>query len=158
MKASPLVLLLLFAATAFAHEDTSLARYLGNEGVMVEHGETKVLFDPFFRDSYGQYERVPEHIERALFEGDPPYDGIDAIFVSHFHGDHFSPAVMLDFLRRHAALVNGSRAMVIETEHGEDQPCRLVDSIVCAVAEGEVGIRETLGNSPDQAFDGDGLS
>lgn len=76
----------------------SRATYLGNAGVMVEHGDTKVVFDPLFRNDYDRYERVPEDIESALFAGEASFHGIDAIFISHYHGDHFSPEVMLSFL------------------------------------------------------------
>lgn len=74
------------------------AFYMANEGLMVERAETKILFDPLFRNSYGQYLLLPPEMEAALFSGAPPFDGIDAIFVSHHHGDHFSPSDMLRLL------------------------------------------------------------
>jgi glyoxylase-like metal-dependent hydrolase (beta-lactamase superfamily II) len=61
-------------------------------------GETKVVFDPLFRNSYGQYQLLPKSMEEALFAGVPPFDGIDAVFVSHYHGDHFSPEDILRLL------------------------------------------------------------
>ena len=76
------------------------ARYMANAGVMIEQGDTKILFDPFFRNGFGVYDVVPEEIESALFDGVPPWDGIDAIFISHHHGDHFDPAVVMQFLDR----------------------------------------------------------
>jgi len=82
-------------------QQASVVRYLGNEGVMVTHANTKVLFDPLFTESFGQYQLVPEPIRLAIFAGEPPYDGIDAVFVSHYHDDHFSPVDMLRFLRTH---------------------------------------------------------
>jgi L-ascorbate metabolism protein UlaG (beta-lactamase superfamily) len=74
------------------------AHYLANAGVMIARGDTKILFDPFFRNDYGQYDLMPQEMEAALFAGLPPWDGIDAIFISHHHGDHFDPAVVLKFL------------------------------------------------------------
>ena len=91
-----------FAVTAQADDtvsDTATAMYLANEGVMVVQGETKVVFDPLFRNNYGQYLLLPEPMKEALFAGRPPFDGIDAVFVSHFHGDHFSPEDMLRLLQ-----------------------------------------------------------
>lgn len=78
---------------------TSSAQYMANEGLMVVQGETKVVFDPLFRDSYGQYQLLPKSMEDALFAGAPPFDGIDAVFISHHHGDHFSPADVLRLLK-----------------------------------------------------------
>jgi len=99
-----LLLLLITAGVVFAqnpesHSDTSRAIYLANEGLMVVQGETKVVFDPLFRNSHGQYQLLPEHMEEALFAGAPPFDDIDAVFVSHYHGDHFSPADILRLLK-----------------------------------------------------------
>ena len=75
------------------------AHYLANSGVLVTNGDVKVLFDPLFDNSYGQYQLLPAKMEQDLFAGAPPFDGIDAIFVSHHHGDHFAPASMLSFLK-----------------------------------------------------------
>ena len=86
--AGPLAVLFLFLgiSIANAHESAAsaaTAHYMANEGLMVVQGETKVVFDPLFRNSYGQYQLLPKHMEEALFAGEPPFDGIDAIFVSH---------------------------------------------------------------------------
>lgn len=91
-------------APALAHDETAMAHYLANEGLMVVHGETKVLFDPLFNEDYGQYRLVPPAMRRALMNGDKPWDGIDAIFISHYHDDHFSPGDMLEYLRRQAGV------------------------------------------------------
>ena len=92
-----LAFLILIMEGVQAHEST--AHYLANEGLMVEHGDTKILFDPLFRNDYGQYMLLPEELEEALFAGTAPFDSIDAVFVSHHHGDHFSPADMVRLLR-----------------------------------------------------------
>jgi L-ascorbate metabolism protein UlaG (beta-lactamase superfamily) len=87
------------ATQAGAHESDARAHYLANEGVMVVHGETKVLFDPLFNESFGEYRLVPDEMRRAVVAGEPPWDGVDAVFISHYHDDHFSPRDMLAFLR-----------------------------------------------------------
>ena len=100
---------LVLAATSYAgtlaqaHEST--AHYLANEGLMVTHGDTKILFDPLFRESYGNYLLLPQAMEAALYAGTPPYDGIDAVFISHHHGDHFSPADILRLLKEQDQLL-----------------------------------------------------
>ncbi len=80
---------------------TRNARYLGNAGVMVTDGETKLLFDPLFDEGYGQYQLVPDDIRAALMAGTAPYDGVDVLFISHAHGDHFSAEPVLAFLQAH---------------------------------------------------------
>ena len=97
----PLLLLFLSVGSVSARspDSGSTAQYMANEGLMVVQGETKIVFDPLFRNSYGQYQLLPKPMEEALFAGAPPFDGIDAVFVSHYHGDHFSPADMLRLLK-----------------------------------------------------------
>ena len=89
----------LFLLTGAARADAE-AMYLANAGLMITHGESKILFDPLFRNGYGQYPLVPLEMEEALMAGQEPFQGVDAVFVSHFHGDHFSPQDVFDYLRR----------------------------------------------------------
>ncbi len=101
-KLASIALLISFAAVSQPLLADVQAHYLANEGVLITHGEVKVLFDPLFDQSYGRYELLPAEMERDLFAGVPPFDGIDAVFVSHHHGDHFAPASMLSFLKARA--------------------------------------------------------
>ncbi len=87
----------LWLAPGWAHETEAL--YLGNEGVLVSHGGTKVLFDAFYSEGHGLYVLVSGDTRADLIAGRPPFDGIDAVFVSHVHGDHFSPEPTLAYLR-----------------------------------------------------------
>ena len=96
-----IVLALYSASSAWAHDGASVARYLANEGVMVTSGTVKVLFDAFYADGYDTYLLVPDGDRQGLMNDTPPFDGIDAIFVSHVHGDHFTAAPTLAYLRKH---------------------------------------------------------
>lgn len=108
-----------------AHDPQARATYLGNEGVLVARGDTKVLFDAFYSNSYeGTYLLVPEAMAAAMLAGESPYDGIDAIFVSHVHGDHFTAAPAIAYLRAHPEVpLYGSlqtRQAIIEEIGAED--------------------------------------
>jgi L-ascorbate metabolism protein UlaG (beta-lactamase superfamily) len=96
-----LAVLLLVSHTVLAHAQSqdATAFYIANEGVMVIDGDTKILFDPLFPESYGQYLLVPDHMKAAMFAGEAPFDGVDAIFISHNHGDHFSPEEILALMK-----------------------------------------------------------
>jgi L-ascorbate metabolism protein UlaG (beta-lactamase superfamily) len=85
-------------ATA-AEELTPRAIYIANMGAMIQRGETKIVFDPLFHYEHNTYDRVPAEVETALLGGIEPWDGIDAVFISHHHGDHFDPATILKLLR-----------------------------------------------------------
>ena len=88
-----------------AHDTISVkdatATYLGNEGVMIKDGNRQVLFDPFFHNSYGQYQLVPKDIRDAIFAAKPPYDNVKAVFISHAHGDHFDADDVVRYLKTH---------------------------------------------------------
>lgn len=82
----------------------SWTEYLGNAGVLVQDGETRILFDAFYSDGYGQYLLVADATRDKMMKGEPPFDGIVALFVSHVHGDHFSPEPTLAYLRARPAV------------------------------------------------------
>lgn len=71
-----------------AHDAT--ATYIANEGVLVVDGEMKILFDPLFHESIGRYLTPSEEQRAAILAGKAPYDGVDVMFVSHAHSDHFA--------------------------------------------------------------------
>lgn len=86
---------------AQAHDSVSgRATSILNEGVMVEAGGTKILFDPIYDNDFDTFPEMGESLKARIVEGAPPYDGIDAIFVSHFHGDHFSVPNTIRLLAR----------------------------------------------------------
>ncbi len=90
--------LALALTSASLHAEEASALYLANEGVLVSHGATKVAFDPIFRSSFGQYLLLPDELEAALFAGTAPFDDLDAVFISHYHGDHFSATDILQLM------------------------------------------------------------
>jgi L-ascorbate metabolism protein UlaG (beta-lactamase superfamily) len=95
------ILLFLCSLCSFAAASENVAakaHYIANMGALIEHGQTKVVFDPLFHYDYDTYDRVPAKIEAALLAGIEPFDGIDAVFISHHHGDHFDPGTVLKLL------------------------------------------------------------
>jgi L-ascorbate metabolism protein UlaG (beta-lactamase superfamily) len=92
------------AAQRAAAPVTATLQYVANASVLVTHGDTKVVFDPLFRNDFGQYRLVAPQTERALFDGTAPFDGLDAVFVSHYHEDHFSAVDVLRLLEARPTL------------------------------------------------------
>lgn len=83
----------------YAHD--SNATYIANEAILVQHGDKKVLFDPFFHQNFGLYQLVPEVLKKQIFAAQAPYDNIDAIVISHAHGDHFAADEVLKYLQKY---------------------------------------------------------
>ncbi|MEP1230428.1 MAG: MBL fold metallo-hydrolase [Litorimonas sp.] len=93
-------------APCFAHggphkDQTAQARYIANEGVLILQGETKIMFDPLPLSGFGTYPEVPEATFQAIMDGTGVYAGIDAVFISHAHTDHFSPENMINYMKAH---------------------------------------------------------
>jgi len=96
------ILCLASAHVAGAHpEDPTKTTYLGNEGIMVSDGHTRILFDPLFPNGFGTYQMVPEDMRDAIMAGEAPYHDVDAIFISHMHPDHFSVGEIIAYLEAH---------------------------------------------------------
>lgn len=66
--------------------------------MLVASGGRKVLFDALYSYSFDRYALVPTETQAAMLAGEAPFDGIDAVLVSHVHGDHFSREPALRFL------------------------------------------------------------
>ena len=77
---------------------TSEAQYIANEAVLVTHGDTKVMFDPLPLSGFGVYPETPAADIAQMMAGEGAYAGIDAVFISHAHRDHFSAAAMIAYL------------------------------------------------------------
>lgn len=99
-----------FSISLHAHQlseskQSNTAHYLGNEAVLVSSHDRKVLFDPFFHNDFGHYQKVPEDIRQAIFDANAPFDGIDLIVISHAHEDHFSAPDVARYLSAHEETV-----------------------------------------------------
>jgi len=71
-----LTILHLFAKLAWAHDDTYTSRYIANEGILVSHGDIKIIFDAFYADSHGSYRLAGDKTRSALLSGRLPFDGV----------------------------------------------------------------------------------
>mgnify|MGYP003576059002 CR=1 FL=1 len=101
MRLTIFALMLLASPSARAH-DPGEATYLGNEGILVAQGATKILIDAFYAESFdGQYVLVPTTLETAMMKGEAPFDGIDAILFTHIHPDHFNSRKTIPYMRAH---------------------------------------------------------
>lgn len=82
-----------------AHDpETGKATAIRNEGVIVEADGTKILFDPIYDNNFGDYHEVTAQLAATIASGAAPYDGVDAVFITHAHGDHFSPGGLVAML------------------------------------------------------------
>ena len=101
-----------------AHADTSVAgvriTFLANEGVMLSAGSDKVLIDALYM-AYGTYAVPDQETQARLALGKQPFDGVDVILVTHYHGDHFAPEPVARHLRSNAAATLVTSRQVIDS-------------------------------------------
>lgn len=132
MKATRFALLMFFAANLHAHETGATAHYLANEAVVITRGDTQIAFDPLYRNTH-RWESVPADIERALVSGEPPFDSIDAVFISHNHEDHFDPALLLDWLEASEQIELYAPAQAVQQMLDVRQPAKAVMERIHAI-------------------------
>ena len=72
-------------------EDGPELRYVANAGMLVTVGGRRFLIDAPIRDGIAPYATSPAPERDRLEIARPPYDGVDAILITHWHEDHFSP-------------------------------------------------------------------
>ena len=76
----------------------SEAQYIANEAILIRHGKTKVMFDPLPLSGFGVYPETPEADIAQMMKGEGAYEGVEAVFISHAHRDHFSANAMISYL------------------------------------------------------------
>ncbi len=74
--------------------------YVANAGVLVSSGETKVLIDALFDKPNPEYRAPAADVMEKIMGGAAPFDGLDAVLVTHNHPDHFDPSLAVRYLER----------------------------------------------------------
>lgn len=72
--------------------------YVANMGVLVGVSETKVLIDALFDKPNPDYRAPEPGTLDKIMKGEPPFDGVDLVLVTHNHPDHFDAALAVRYL------------------------------------------------------------
>jgi L-ascorbate metabolism protein UlaG (beta-lactamase superfamily) len=89
-------------------------RYVANAGMLVTVGGRRFLVDAPLRDGIPPYATSPAGERDRLESARPPYDGVDAILITHWHEDHFSPQAAAAHLAHNPRAVFVSSPEVVE--------------------------------------------
>jgi L-ascorbate metabolism protein UlaG (beta-lactamase superfamily) len=109
--ASLLAAIVLF--TPYAASAQVEITYLGNEGVLLRSPTASVLVDAL-HGPYKMYATASAATRAKLEQGQPPYDAIDLVLVSHVHADHFDPAMVARRLEARSGVKLVSSPQVID--------------------------------------------
>jgi L-ascorbate metabolism protein UlaG (beta-lactamase superfamily) len=96
-------LVLFLVNTGLAQKKASVT-YVGNEGFLITTGHGKILTDALFGGIKGNWcEQPSDSVLNLQVNGQPPFDNIDAVLVSHCHADHFNEKVVSEFMVKNPA-------------------------------------------------------
>lgn len=94
-----------------------------NAGLILEYQGTKLLLDGIYGAAGHPFSNVGEERWEKMLTGTSPYDNIDYLLFTHRHPDHFSPELVLEYLK--AREIKG---LVLPAGEGEAQ-ANLLDYI-----------------------------
>ena len=73
--------------------------HIANVGFMLEAGSHKVLIDAVLGDGLPTYGAPGASDALAIEYGQKPFDGVDLVFASHHHEDHFDAAAIIHHMQ-----------------------------------------------------------
>jgi L-ascorbate metabolism protein UlaG (beta-lactamase superfamily) len=92
--------------------------FLANEGVMLASGGKKVLIDALFLKYKTGFATPADSTQAALAAARPPFDNVDLILATHYHGDHFHPQPVAAHLTANPRATLATSSQVIDSLRG----------------------------------------
>jgi len=74
-------------------------RHLANSGFLISGHGRKILVDGLYGKAPQGFSALPVKTREALIAGEPPFDGITYVLVSHYHPDHYDTETVRQFLQ-----------------------------------------------------------
>ncbi len=89
-------------------------QYIANEGVLLSSKKKRVLIDGLHRRYGDAYAFLPDAEREKIEKARAPFQNIDLILVSHYHGDHFHPESVGSYLTSDPKTIFASSPQVVE--------------------------------------------
>jgi len=125
--------LCLFALQSNASEtkkDTIQVHYLGNEALMVQSEQNKVMFDTFFNKKQKHFISIPNKMSDKIFNQDAPFDSVGNIFVSHYHHDHFNAKDTVTYLKSAPQVQLFAPKQAVDKLSAQPEYSKIVDQVI----------------------------
>ena len=120
MASSALAALVSVSSLAHAQQQVGglTMTFLANEGVMLWSGGKKVLIDALFLKYKTGFATPADSTQTALAAARAPFDNVDLILATHFHGDHFHPQPVAAHLAANPRATLATSSQVIDSLRG----------------------------------------
>ena len=92
--------------------------FLANEGVLLSSGGKKVLIDALFLKYKTGFATPADSTQAALAAARAPFDNVDLILATHYHGDHFHPQPVAAHLAANPGATLATSLQVIDSLRG----------------------------------------
>ncbi len=87
-------------------KDLCKVTYVANEGFLIATKTNKVIVDAIFGGIKGNWcDQPPDSVSNLVLRGEPPFDKIDVVLITHRHADHFKAGAVIDFLKNNGESV-----------------------------------------------------
>ncbi len=122
------LLLVVFSSSTVQAQPASDSevRYVANSGMLVTVSGRRFLIDAPIRDGIPPYATSSADERVALENARAPYDNVDAILITHWHEDHFSPEAVA------AHLSNSARTVIISSPEVIDRVRQVAPALQAA--------------------------
>jgi len=114
-----ILLLTIIAVSSYAQANRAEVTYIGNAGFLINIGDKKILIDALFRGFEGSYE-LPEEVQEKLTLAQAPFDDVDLILVTHAHGDHIDPAMVIQHMQNNPDAIFASTKQLVDALNAAD--------------------------------------
>lgn len=74
--------------------------FLANAGVYLTDGNSGILIDGLF-DHYEGFDSMPDWLEKAILQTEPPFHRLTTLLFTHCHVDHYSREKVSFFVKNH---------------------------------------------------------
>ena len=72
---------------------------VANAGLLLEFDGVRILMDAIYGRKGHPFSNLRPEMWEELLAGEPPFDHIDYLFFTHRHPDHFTPRMVLEYLK-----------------------------------------------------------
>ncbi len=101
MKRKIIILLIILANIMFSTcsgQQKIDVTYIANEGFLIESSGKKVIIDALFNNGWDNYLIPTDSIVSDIESQQGPFSNANLMLVTHNHGDHFNPSMVVRYL------------------------------------------------------------